>query len=255
MTGFLQSFFSMSGAHEPIGRPAVQKALCDALSEPLRAAGFGRFSKGRALRCMEDWTDVVQIRFIKPAHLPGNSPSLHIGRHLDFVPEDAITGPVPIKDGRPDPQVEVCHLRKTLYKRARQRQTPSVNVWYIGDDPSELAACAAEWSAAVGDEILPWFVQFDHWNDLLETLLHREPDIEHISKDPVFSGTWNFGNYFSRNVVAGLVALRAGRSDVAVQRLEMVLRDGGVVGKDGRVFPLPLATVACIRQALDDAHR
>lgn len=42
---------------------------------------------------------------------------------------------------------------------------------------------------------------------------------------------------------------------MAVQRLEKVLRDGGIVGKDGRLFPLPLATVSSIRQALDEASR
>lgn len=252
--GFLKALFSNEEGREPIGRPAVQKTLSDALSKPLQVAGFGRFSSGRTLRRAQYWTDVAQIRFIKPAHLPGNSPSLHLGRHLDFVPEDAISGPVPMKDGLPDPPVEMCHLRKSLYKRTRQRQTPSVNVWYIGGDPAELAACAAEWTAAVDDEILPWFAQFDRWDDLLEILLYRQPDIKHTSSDRVFSGTWNFGNYFSRHVVAGLVALRAGRNDVAVQRLETVLRDGGVVGKDGRVFPLPPATVACVCQALDEAR-
>lgn len=251
--GFLKKLFSKDGARELIGRTAVQKALADALGPPLQAAGFGRFAAGRALRRAEHWTDVVQIRFIKPAHLPGNSPSIHLGRHLDFVPEDAISGPVPVKDGRPDPKEDQCHLRKTLYKRTRQKETPSANIWYIGGDAGQLAACAAEWTAAVEDEILPWFAQFDRWDALLELLLEREPDIEHQSKDLVFSGTWNFGNPFSRDVVAGLVALRAGRSDVAVQRLEKVLRDGGIVGKDGRVFPLPPTTIASVRQALDEA--
>jgi hypothetical protein len=250
MLSFLKTILSKNGARELIGRSAVQKTLSDTLGKPLQAAGFGHFSAGRALRRAEHWTDVVQIRFIRPAHLPGNSPSLHLGRYLNFVPQNEISGPVPMKNGRPDPSEAFCHLRKSLYKRTRQRQTPSVNVWYIGSDPAELAACAAEWVAAVDDEILPWFAQFDRWDDLLELLLHREPDIEHISSDRVFSGTWNFGNYFSRHVVAGLVALRAGRNDVAIGHLEKVLHDGGVVGKDGRVFPLPPDTIACIRQAV-----
>jgi hypothetical protein len=250
----VNTFFSKRAEPEPIGRPAVQKTLCDALAKPLQAAGFGRFSGGRVLRRAEHWIDVVQIRFIRPAHLPGNSPSLHLGRYLNFVPEDAISGPVTVRAGLLDPSVEMCHLRKSLYKRERQRQTPSANVWYIGNDSAELLACAAEWTTAVDDEILLWFEQFDSWDRLLEILLNIEPDIEHTSSDRVFRGTWNFGNYFSCHVVAGLVALQAGRSDVAIQRLEKVLHDGGIVGKDGRVFTLPVATVARIRQALEEAR-
>ncbi|MBS0448571.1 MAG: hypothetical protein JSR59_21830 [Proteobacteria bacterium] len=254
MTGFLKTLFAKDRPRELIARATVQKALVDALGPPLLAAGFGHFTAGRALRHTEHWTDVIQIRFVKPAHLPGNSPSLHLGRHLDFVPEDAIGGPMPMKEGHPDPKEDQCQLRKTLYKRTRQRETSSANVWYIGGDIGQLAACAAEWTKAIDDEILPWFAQFDCWDALLELLLTGQPDIEHHSRDRVFSGTWNFGNYFSRHVVAGLVALQAGHNDVAVQRLEKALHDGGVVGKEGRVFPLPPVTIIQIRQALEKAR-
>lgn len=250
---FWKTLFAKEPVGDLIGRPSVQKTLIDALDSPLTAAGFGGFRAGRALRRAEYWTDVVQIRFVRPAHLPGNSPSLHLGRFLNFVPEGAISGPVATRDGRPDPQEDQCHLRKTLYKRTRQKESPSANVWYIGGDASQLAACATEWVTAIEDEILPWFALFDCWDALLDLLLEREPDIEHRSTDRVFCGTWGFGGPFSRNVVAGLVALKAGRPEIAVPRLEKVLTDGGIVGRDGRVFPLPKATVACISEALDVA--
>lgn len=109
--------------------------------------------------------------------------------------------------------------------------------------------------AATEQEILPWYDRLDQLPFLLDLLVSGEPDIEGKASDRVMRGTWNFGNYFSRHVTAGFVALELGNWSVAAALLETVLRDGGVVGKGGRVFPLPPATVERIQAVCESLRR
>lgn len=236
-----------------ISRMDVRRAITQAIGPMLRDQGFESFVGGRSLRYCEQWTDVVEVQFIKATGIPGNSPSLHIGRYLNFVPEDALSGPAPYKDGRESPTVERCHLRKTVFKVTQQRETASPNVWFIGGRTDYLDACLAELMVATEQEILPWFIKLNGWDVLLDLFVSGQPDIEGKLADRVMRGTWNFDNYFSRHVVAGFVALKAGHWAIATSLLNTVLCDGGVVGKDGRVFPLPSATVDRIREALESA--
>lgn len=260
MAGFMNTVLARLGGGSPsvgalIPRTAVRRAITDAIDPILRVQGFERFIAGRSLRVCEKWTDVIEIQFIKAAGMPANSPSMHMGRYLHFVPEDAISGPMPQKDGRPCPTVERCHLRKTLFKSTRQRETASPNIWFIDGRAHYLDACVTELRAAMEQEVIPWFGKLDQWETLLDLFVSGQPDIEGQLADRVMRGTWNFGNYFSRHVAAGFVALESGHRETAAGLLGTVLRDGGVVGNDGRVFPLPPATMALIREAVESAQR
>lgn len=252
--GFLQAG-GQRDASVLIPRMEVRRAIVDAMEPLLRVQGFDRFVGGRSLRFREKWSDVIEVQFIKTVGMPANSPSVHVGRYFHFVPEDAISGPTPEKDGRPCPTVERCHIRKTVFKAARQKGIASPNVWFIGGRAAHLDACVLELRVATQQEILPWFDKLDQWDFLLDLLVSGRPDIEGNLMDRVMRGTWNFGSYFSRHVVAGFVALEAGRWSTAASLLRTVLRDGGVVGKGGRVFPLPVASVDRIREAVEVARR
>lgn len=261
---FLKTVLKKLGAPQ-VGRPdsastliprmEVRRAITNTIGPMLRGQGFESFVGGRSLRYSEQWTDVVEVQFIRATGLPGNSPSIHIGRYFNFVPEDALSGPTPQKDGRESPTIERCHLRKTVFKVTRQKETASPNVWFIGSRADYLDACVAELKVATEQEVIPWFRKLDEWDVLLDLFLSGQPDIEGKLADHVMRGTWNFGNYFSRHVVAGFIALEAGRWAIAASLLNTVLRDGGVVGKDSRVFPLPSATVDRVREALESALR
>lgn len=234
-----------------ISRVKVRNALVGAIEPILCLQHFERFVGGRSLRVSEKWTDIVEIQFIKAVGLPANSPSMHIGRYLHFVPEDAISGPVPEKNGRAYLTVERCHLRKTIFKSVRQRETKSPNVWFVGDRADYLNECASQLRLATQEEVIPWFSKFDQLEMLLELFMSGQPDIEGLLTDRLMRGTWNFGNYFSRHVVGGFVALESGHYAVAASLLGRVLCDGGVVGKGGKISPLPTATVESIRRAVE----
>ena len=238
-----------------IQRMVVRRAIVEAIEPVLRSQGFGAFIKGRSFRYGEQSIDIVEIQFIRAAGMPGNSPSLHVGRYLRFVPEDAISGPVPKSNGRESPSVELCHLRKTVFKVTKQKETPSPNVWFIGGCAAYLRECVAELKVVTEKEVIPWFRSLDESAFLLDLLLCGKADIEGGLADPVMRGTWNIENYFSRYVVAGFVALNSGRWAIARDLLSVVLHDGGVVGKNGKVFPLPPTTVGRIREAMEYASR
>lgn len=260
MANFLNAILTRfgKGSHTSaslIPRIQVRRAITDAIDPILQAQGFERFVDGRSLRVREKWTDLVEVRFTEALGLPANSPSMHIGRHLNFVPEDAISGPMPQKDGRPFLTEARCHLRKTLFKAIRQRETSSPDVWFIGGSADNLAACVAEVMVAMEQEVIPWFGKLDKLETLLDIFISGQPDIEGKLADRVMRGTWNFANYFSRHVAAGFVALELGHRETAAGLLGTVLCDGGVVGKDGRVFALPPTTMTLIREAVETAQR
>jgi Domain of unknown function (DUF4304) len=221
----------------------VRSTLVEVLEPVLRSHGFEKFKKGRALRYREKWIDVIEIQFLRSYTIPTNSPSVHLGRYLSFVPEDAISGPVAIKNGKPVPETPLCHFRRTVYRTSVQKGNRELNMWAIGGDDNNLAACAVDVLHATHAVILPWFEMLGDMSQMFSLIQSGEADVEGKDKNPVRRGTWNFVNYFSRQVVTGLIAFELGDWKLAMSLLEKVLAAGGVVGKNGKVFPLPDASI------------
>jgi hypothetical protein len=236
-------------------RGDVRKRVLQVLEAPLQARGFARFKGATAWRHSERWVDVVEVQFIKTHGSSAHSPSLHVGRFFNFVPEDAISGPVPQSQGRNWPTPELCHFRKTVYKPGVPAGAPLGNIWNIGPAGEGLAECLQDIAAVAEGSILPWFDWLDDLNQVLRLLLSGESDIEGRSAEPLMRGTWNYSSSFGRHVLTGLVACQLGQWPLALERLEPVLALGGIPVKNNQVLPLPAASLAQIRAACEQARQ
>lgn len=238
-----------------VPRPAVRDTLMAVMRAPLAEQGFELSGKGRFVRHSSFWVDIVDLQFLKVRGLPANSPSIHLGRFLTFVPPDSLQGEVASVDGRKCPNVEQCHLRRMVYKTIVQRETKAQNVWFIGSESENLALCGADIDRAVAAQILPWFAWLSDLRNILHLVQSVPEDVEGHSHDPVRRGTWGYGGYFGKKVIAGFVALELEEYELAEKLLDQVVVDGGVVGKGGRVFPLPETSQEQIRYAIALAKR
>lgn len=234
-----------------ISAAEVRKLLVAEIGPVLESIGFGRFDRNRAWKHCEKWVDVVEIQFIRTYTTTANSPSVHVGRYFYFVPDDNLTGPVKIKNGVCWPTVEYCHFRKTIYKSIKQSQTKEPNIWFIGQYGEYLDECIQDALYLTKTQIIPWFNWLDDLRVVLNLLLTGDADMEGKAKDPVKRGSWNYTNYFSRHVVAGLVAVELKQWTLATECLAPVLEHGGVVGRNGQIFPLPQQSIERIQAAYD----
>ncbi|MBJ7313194.1 hypothetical protein ACFOLJ_24770 [Rugamonas sp. CCM 8940] len=247
-------------AKQPEPAPAlkrgdVRKPVLQVLEAPLLAHGFARFKGAAAWRHGERWVDVVEVQFIKTHGASPHSPSLHVGRYFNFVPEDAIGGPVPQAQGRNLPPPELCHFRKTVYRPGVPAGTPLGNIWQIGAAGEGMADCLQDIASVAEGSILPWFDWLDDLDQVLRLLLSGASDIEGRSDDPLMRGTWNHSSSFGRHVLTGLVACQLGQWSLALERLEPVRALGGIPLKNNQVLPLPAASLGRIRDACEQARR
>lgn len=239
----------------PVSASAVRRRLIEVLGPTLAKNGFGRFSRGQAWRYNEKWVDVLEINFFRSPGVTGHSPSLNIGRYFLFVPEDAISGPVKIDNGQAKPTPDICHFRRTIFKTLRQRETKINNIWFIGPRGEYLDDCIADVRASTETQIIPWFRWLDDMPAVFELLRFGQGDIEGKDPDPVRRGTWNFTNFFSRHVVAGLVAAELYQWRLVVELLAPVMEARGVIAKNGQIFPLPEKTMNALGITYADALR
>ncbi len=234
-----------------ISAAEVRKRLVAEIEPVLESTGFSRFDRNRAWRHSQNWVDVVEIQFIRTYTTTTHSPSIHIGRYFSFVPDDNLTGPVKIKNGIYWPAVEYCHFRKTIYKSMKQYQTKEPNIWFVGQHGEYLDECIQDVAHLTNTQVVPWFYWLDDLNVVLQLLLAGDADMEGKAKDPVKRGSWNYTNYFSRHVVAGFVAVELKQWQLARNCLAPVLEHNGVVGRNGRIFPLPQQSIEKIQAAYD----
>ena len=226
----------------------VRRAITQAIGPALQARGFRSFRAGRSLRDGPGHVDVVEVQFCRSGFMPSNCPSLAIGRWLDFVPEDPVAGPLP-RDGTGRPRMDeaICQIRKSVYRHRTRWWRKRQGLWMIGDDQSGLQGCVADLVAAVDREVLPWFDRLDDPAALFELVATGRSDIEGRLADPVMRGTWGFDGAFKRQVVAGFLAARCGRPEIAARLLGEVLREGGWRLPDGELRPLQPALLAQVR--------
>lgn len=237
-------------ASEPqIPANVVRKRLVETIGPILEANGFARFDRNRAWRHSERWVDVVEIHFFKTWTTTRHSPSLAIGRYFTFIPQNAMADPIKKEKGRVWPTEPLCHFRKVIYKSVKQRQTKEPNIWFIGAHGEYLDDCVEDARHLTETQVIPWFKWLDDLNVVLQLLRSGNADMGGRDPDPVKRGTWNFTDYFSRHVVAGLIALELKQWKLAAECLAPVLEHGGVVGRKGQVFPLPQDTLEQIRIA------
>ncbi|MDO9192406.1 MAG: DUF4304 domain-containing protein [Undibacterium sp.] len=240
-----------------ISTKLVRKRLVDSMTPILKAAGFEAFVHGRAYRYHEKWVDVVEIQFIRTYTTTSHSPSLHIGRYFTFVPEDAISGPVKKKHNRIVPSESECHFRKMVYKTLKQRETKIPNIWFIGTDGKYLEECINEVTHITETQIIPWFNWLDDLDVVMQLLRFGEADMEGKDKNPIKRGTWNFTNYFSGHVIAGLLACELKQWDLAIELLTPVLESGGLMSRPNGPFILKLPEVSMtqLQTVYDNAKR
>lgn len=239
-----------------ISTKVVRKSLVDSMTPILNAAGFEPFVHGRAYRYHDKWVDVVEIQFIKTYTTTSHSPSLHIGRYFTFVPEDAISGPVKKKQNRIVPSEAECHFRKMIYKGLKQRETKIPNIWFVGADGRYLDECINDVTHITNTQIIPWFNWLDDLNVVMQLLRFGEADMEGKDHTPMKRGTWNFTNYFSRHVIAGLLASELKQWELAIELLDPILESKGVTAKRGLLInKLPEEVMAQIQIEYDNAKR
>jgi len=230
-------------------RKEVVRGLVEVMHPILHAERFGRFVNGTAWRHSESWVDVVQIQFIRTEHTSPHSPSLHLGRYFNFVPQRDAHNPVKFSLDKYFPQPEQCHIRKTVYKPARDRKNPS-SIWGIGPNGEGLEQCLAQAQAVTQSDIVPWCQWLDDPVEALELVLRGVSDAEGRSTDSLLCGTWNHETHFGQHVLAGMLAFRLKRWQVAAQQLMPVIAYGGTLGRNQRMVPLPAPTMADLKEAL-----
>jgi hypothetical protein len=238
----------------------VRKRVVEAIGPILERGGFAHFDGNKAWRHCDKWVDVVEVNFIRAQYRKAwtttpQSPSLAAGRYLTFVPEDALTGPVKINDGRAWPSEPMCHFRKIIYKSFKQRETKEPNIWFVGIHGEYLDECLSDMRHLTETQIIPWFNRLDDLDVVLQLLLSGSADMEGKDPDPVWRGSWNFTNFFSRHVVAGLVAFELEQWGLTAERLAPVIERGGVVGRKGQIFPLPRQSMEPIEAAYATASQ
>jgi len=229
-------------------RKEVRTALVDALQPMLMAQGFSPFKGTVAWRRTAQWIDVVGIGFIDTVTYRRDSPILEVGRYFTFVPPDALSGSVKEVEGQLYPSGPECHLRKAMFRFKRPKDT----TWVICDE-QDLQACCAEAQQLLQERAFPWFRWLDNLEVVLQLLRDGKPDIEGKLRDPIQRGTWNYGGFFSRQVVTGLVACQLQQWALCRELLSPVLQRGGVMGHNQAVFPLPPESLAAIRSVLEKA--
>lgn len=243
------------GSRPKISVRTVLNRLVAEIEPVLIANGFERFKRNRALRHREKYVDVLEIQFIRTYTTSRHSPAIQVGRFFTFVPEGVTKSPVKQEDGRFNPDPELCHFRKTIFKSRKQKETKIPNIWYVGPHGEYLDECVKDVRSATISQIIPWFNWLDDWNEVMRLLLHGKEDIEGKERDPVKRGTFGFTHFFSRHVVAGLVACELSQWKLAVERLAPVIDSGGVVGRNRQVFPLPAESMRVIQEAYARALR
>lgn len=234
-------------------RKEVVKGLVEVMHPALHAERFGRFVNGTAWRHSEHWVDVVQIQFIRTEYASAHSPSLHVGRYYNFMPMRDASSPVKFSMGKYFPQPEQCHIRKTVYKPARDRKNPS-SIWGIGPSGEGLEQCLAQAQALVQSDIVPWCHWLDDPETALELVLRGVSDADGRSTDPLLCGTWNYESHYGQHVLAGMLAFHLGRWQLAAQQLMPIIAYGGTVGRNQRLVPLPPPTMAEIADAVAAAR-
>lgn len=230
-------------------RKAVRKALLEALQPVLQAQGFSSFQGTVAWRRTAQWIDVVEITFVDTVTFRRDSPILDVGRYLAFAPPDPVSGPVKDVDGQLAPNAGACHLRKVMFHFSR----PKATTWVICNE-QELLDCCAEAQRLLEERAFPWFAWLDDLHTVQQLLREGKPDIEGKARDPLRRGTWNYGGFFSKQVVAGMVACQLGQWELGIDILSPVLQRGGIVVRNQNVIPLPPSSLAMIRHAVDTAN-
>lgn len=238
-----------------ISASMVRNRLVQEISPMLKERGFCGFKGNRIWRHGEKWVDVVDIQFIKPSGIHIGSPSLHIGRYFTFIPRDAISGAVKIAKGQVWPTPELCHFRKTIFKSLKQPKAKELNIWFVGSQGEFLEQCVNDIKHLTETQIIPWFDWLDDLDLVFRLLKDGKADMEGKDPDPVKRGTWNFTNFFSRHVIAGLVAFELQQWKSVMEQLAPVIEHGGIVGKNGQVFPLPQESMQRIETAYAYAAR
>jgi len=234
---------------QSLERKAVRKAVVDALEPLLLAQGFSRFEGSIAWRHSAQWIDVVEIDFIDTVSYRRDSPTLGVGRYLAFAPHDPFSRAPKVVQGQLCPTSAECHLRKVMFRI----EEPQATSWVVCDE-RDLLDCCAEAQRMLQERALPWFVWLDDLDTVLKLLRKGRPDVEGNSRDPVRRGTWNYDGYFSRQVVAGIAALRLGQWGLCTEILAPVLERGGIEVRNKKVIPLPPPSLAIVRKALEAAN-
>jgi hypothetical protein len=239
-------------AHTPpqiMQRKAVRKAMVDALQPMLLAQGFSRFQDTIAWRRTAQWIDVVEIGFIDTVTHRRDSPILEVGRYFTFAPPAPICGPSKEVDGLLYPASGECHLRKVMFHFKRPKDT----TWVVCNE-QDLLECCGEAQRLLEERAFPWFAWLENLHTVLHLLREGRPDIEGKSRDSLRRGTWNYGGFFSGQVVTGMVAFQLGQWALCLEILGSVLQRGGIVVRNGSVMPLPPQTMAMIRSVVDTAN-
>jgi len=231
-------------------RKSVQKALVETLQPMLLAQGFSRFQGTIAWRRTALWIDVVEIGFIDTVTARRDSPILEVGRYFTFAPPNPICGPMEEVDGQLYPSAAECHLRKVIFHFKRPKDT----TWVVCNE-QDLLDCRAEARRLIAERALPWFAWLENLHTVLHLLREGKPDIEGNSRDPLRRGTWNYGGFFSGQVITGMVAFQLEQWALCLELLDPVLQRGGILVRNANMVPLPLQTLAMIRNAVEEAKR
>jgi hypothetical protein len=230
-------------------RKAVQKALVDALQPMLLAQGFSRFQGTIAWRRAAQWIDVVEIGFIDTVTARRDSPILEVGRYFTFAPPNPICGPMKEVDGQLYPSAGECHLRKVMFHFKRPKDT----TWVVCNE-RDLLDCCAEAQCLIAERALPWFGWLENLHTVLHLLREGKPDVEGNSRDPLRRGTWNYGGFFSGQVVSGMVAFQLEQWTLCLEIIDPVLRRGGILASNANAIPLSPQTLAMISAAVEAAN-
>ncbi|MTW10489.1 hypothetical protein GM658_07715 [Pseudoduganella eburnea] len=240
-------------AHIPpqtMPRKTVRMALVEALQPLLAAHGFAPFKGTIAWRRSAHWIDVVEIGFIDTVTARRDSPILEVGRYFTFAPPNPIGGPMKEVDGQLYPSAAECHLRKVMFHFKRPKDT----TWVVCNE-QDLLDCRAEARRLIAERAFPWFAWLENLHTVLHLLREGNPDIEGNSRDPLRRGTWNNGGFFSGQVITGMVAFQLKQWALCRELLDPVLQRGGILVRNANVVPLPLQTLAMIRNAAEEAKR
>jgi len=230
-------------------RKAVRKALVDSLQPMLLAQGFSHFEGTIAWRRTAQWIDVVEIGFIDTVTHRRDSPILEVGRYLAFAPPDPISGPVSEAEGLVYPKASECHLRKVMFHFKRPKDT----TWVVCNE-RELLECCGEAQRLLERRAFPWFAWLDNLHVVLHLLREGAPDIEGKSRDQLRRGTWNYGGFFSGQVLTGMVAFQLGLWTLCLEYLNPVLQRGGILARNRMVIALSAQSLAVIRNAVEAAN-
>jgi hypothetical protein len=201
---------------------AVSRKIRERIWDPLKDAGFARFTGRTAWRSTDTAIQVINFQsFNRYLADRLGCTTFSFGLNLGVYYPCIANRPWASLPASESPQEYECHARRALTKGIMQEEFLRPDVWFVAEDGMSLGAVVDDARAVIAQEGLPWLDELSSLPNGLQAFTRRREVGGSGEGSEMYGGA--LGSPARLEAIAG-IALEMGRTDVTSEALKKLRR-------------------------------